>query len=158
MQKENIKAILFDSDGTLFQSEKYHLTAWAQALKNFNIKVEPESYRKYICKSEKWIESDIKKQYNANFNDGDLIKEKDKIFLEIFGSQELKGKGLMPYARESVDFFWNKSFLLALCTNGGKNETLLKLKNNDMEKYFNIIITAEDVQSPKPAPKSILRQ
>ncbi|MFA6252449.1 MAG: HAD family phosphatase [Candidatus Paceibacterota bacterium] len=152
MQKENIKAILFDLDGTLFRSERYHLMAWNEALKKFDITVDPEIYHIYIGKSAKWIEADIKNRYNKNFADGELIKEKDKIFQELFKQKGWSAEGLMPFARESVEFFNNNSYLLSICTNGSREETLLKLRNSGIEKYFDAVFTTDDVASAKPAP------
>ncbi|MCK9578279.1 HAD family phosphatase [bacterium] len=152
MQKENIKAILFDLDGTLFKSERYHLAAWNEALNKFNISIDPSLYPIYVGKSAEWIEEDIKKRFDADFKKGELIKEKNKIFVNLFGYTEWDTEGLMPFARKSVQFFYDNSFLLSICTSGSREETVMKLRNSDMEKYFNTIFTADDVKLCKPAP------
>lgn len=152
MNKNNIKAILFDLDGTLFRSEMYHFIAWNEALKNFNITVDPSVYGIYVGKSAEWIEDDIKKRYKADFQKGDLIKEKNKIFIELFGNLGWENGGLMPYAKEAIEYFYNKSFQLAICTSGSREETIFKLQSADIEKYFDAIFTADDVEFCKPAP------
>ncbi|MFA6348361.1 MAG: HAD family phosphatase [Candidatus Paceibacterota bacterium] len=151
MNKQNIKAILFDLDGTLFKSEWYHFMAWNKAVKNFDISIKPETAKIYVGKSAKWIEDDIRVRYNANFKEGELIKEKEKIFTELFGEVK-QGDDLMPHAKDILQYFFDNSFKLAVCTCGGREETIQKLKNSDIEKYFNEIFTADDVEFCKPAP------
>ncbi|MFA5080726.1 MAG: HAD family phosphatase [Candidatus Paceibacterota bacterium] len=152
MNKQDIKAILFDLDGTLCKSEWLHFIAWNKALKNFNIKIDPSLFMIYNRRSPQWIENDIKLKSNANFQEGDLIKEKDRIFIELFGESNSEDNGLMPYAYDAVKFFYDNSFMLAVCTSGSRDETILKLKNGNIEKYFNAIFSADDVEFPKPAP------
>lgn len=151
MDKQKIKAILFDFNGTLFKDDVNELIAWNKALKNFNIVVDPKLYPIYAEKSPEWIEDDIKQRYNGKFQSGELIALKNKIFTELFGSVN-NDQGLTPYASEAVTHFYNKSFLLAVCTNGNKEGTISKLKDNGLEKYFNVIVSASEVDSAKPAP------
>jgi len=152
MNKNNIKAILFDLDGTLFRSEMYHFIAWNEALKKFSIIVSPEKYILYTGKSAEWIEDDIRAMCNNAFQKGELINEKNKIFMDLFGNLGWEDGGLMPYAKEAIEYFYNKSFQLAICTSGGREETIFKLQSASIEKYFDAIFTADDVEFCKPAP------
>lgn len=150
MNKENIKAILFDSDGTLFMSEYRQAKVWKNILDDYNIEIPKEDYLLYAGKTSEQIEEIITSKYDLNLNKGDLVKRRDEEMLKLYGEDGLE---LMPCAREAVEFFHkHPNFKIALCTNGGKEEMEVKLKRNGFDKYFSLVITKTDVDKPKPAP------
>ena len=154
MNKEDIKAILFDLDGTLFRSEACDYIAWNEALKQFGVLVGPEHYCLYTGKSAEWVEEDIIKKNGLDILPGTIISLKKKLFIDMFGDEDI---ALMPYAQEAVRFFKERGFLLGLCTGGVKQEVCIKLGSGKMEKCFSTIVTADDVVSNKPAPDVYLK-
>lgn len=150
MDKNNIKAVLFDSDGTLFKSEYRQVKAWAEVLDDYDVVIPAEDYLQYAGKTAEQIEDMIVEKYDLKIKKGDLVKRRDEIMLKCYGEDELE---LMPCAREAVEFFHNNpSLKIALCTNGSKEEMELKLKRNNFDNYFHAVITKTDVRNPKPAP------
>lgn len=150
MNKENIKAILFDLDGTLFKTEAYQIKAWDEILEKRGITVSPKDYFRYIGKTAREVEKDLVKDFGLKVQEGELEKEKEELILKWFGSNDLE---LMPYAREAVEFFaCHPDLKIALCTSGSKKEVLCKLKKNNLCDKFDVIITKDDVSDGKPAP------
>jgi len=150
MNPKNIKAILFDSDGTLFQSEYRQAKIWDEILAEHNINIPPEDYILYAGKTAEQIEAILIDRYNLKIKKGSLVKKRDEMVLKLYGIENLE---LMPCAREAVEFFYHHpDFDLALCTNGGIEEVRLKLVRNGFDHYFSAIITKDDVLNPKPAP------
>jgi len=150
MDKQAIKAILFDSDGTLFQSEYRQAKAWAEVLKDYKVAIPPEDYVLYAGKTTEQIEDLIIKKNNLKVQKGDLVKRRDEIMLQWYVENNVE---LMPCAREALKFFYeHPAYYVALCTNGGREEIKLKLERNQLTQYFNVIITKDDVLNPKPAP------
>lgn len=150
MNKENIKAILFDSDGTLFMSEYRQAKVWKNILDDYNIEIPKEDYLLYAGKTSEQIEEIIIRKHNLKIYGGELVKRRDEEMLKLYGEDGLE---LMPCAREAVEFFHkHPNIKIALCTNGGKEEMEVKLKRNGFDKYFSLVITKTDVKRPKPAP------
>jgi HAD superfamily hydrolase (TIGR01509 family) len=154
MEKDNIRAILFDLDGTIFRSEACDYIAWNEALKKFNITVPLELYPLYTGKSEEWVENDIRQRYDSSIKEGEIIRLKKEIFIKMFGTEEIV---LMPYAEEAIKYFFDRNFSLAICTGGHKQEVDIKLRNNNLRNYFSSIVTSSDVESNKPAPDVYLK-
>ena len=48
LDRYDTKAVIFDLDGTLIDNNSFHLLAWKQYLKNIDIEVGEEEYRKNI--------------------------------------------------------------------------------------------------------------
>lgn len=155
INQEKIKAILFDSDGTLFQSEYRQAKIWAEILDNYNIVIPTDDYILYAGKTAEQIEEILIERYNLPIKNGDLVKRRDEMALKLYGECDLD---LLPCAREAVEYFHNHpEFKIALCTNGGRQEVEAKLERNGFANYFNVVITKSDVQNPKPAPDIYLK-
>ncbi|MFA5087145.1 MAG: HAD family phosphatase [Candidatus Paceibacterota bacterium] len=150
MNKQDIKAILFDSDGTLFQSEYKQAKVWSEILDDYDIVIPVEDYILYAGKTGEQIEDIIVEKYGLKINKGDLVKRRDEMVLKLYGEDALE---LMPCAREAVEYFHNNpEFKIALCTNSGKDEMETKLERNGFAHYFPVVVTKTDVENPKPAP------
>ncbi len=150
MNKSDIKAILFDSDGTLFKSEYRQAKVWGEILNDYDIVIPPTDYLLYAGKTSEQIEEIIIQKYNLKIRKNELVKKRDEQMIKFYGQDNLE---LMPYARETIEYFHNHpNFQIALCTNSGSEEMNLKLRRNGFANYFSIVITKDDVKNPKPAP------
>jgi len=58
---------------------------------------------------------------------------------------------LFPYSIEILDYLKNKNYQLHIITNGFPEVQHIKIKNVDLENYFNQIIISEEVGYKKPA-------
>ncbi len=56
---------------------------------------------------------------------------------------------LMPYAREILDYLSEK-YRLHIITNGFRETQMRKLKQSQIEHYFEVVLCSEDVQAHKP--------
>jgi beta-phosphoglucomutase-like phosphatase (HAD superfamily) len=150
MDKENIKGIIFDLDGVLFDSEYYQWQGWVEPLRKYGIELTKEKYFDYAGKSGKQIDEEMIKDFNLNVPIGTLWDAK-KVLIEKWFNE--KTMPLMPYAREAVEFFvGDPRFKVALCSGGDKGEIVAKLEKNDFVKYFPIIAAGSDVERSKPFP------
>jgi HAD superfamily hydrolase (TIGR01549 family) len=151
MENKNIKAILFDLDGTLYKTEAYQLKAWNDVLEKRGIFIDPKDYFKYIGKTALEVEKSIIEEHNLDIELGEIEKEKEKILLQWFKDDD--DLELMPYAKEAVEFFSSHPTLkMGICISGSKKEVVCKLKKNGLCERFDLIITKDEVLNGKPAP------
>ncbi|HOC53420.1 MAG TPA: HAD family phosphatase [Candidatus Pacearchaeota archaeon] len=151
MEIKNIKAILFDLDGTLYKTEAYQLKAWNDVLEKRGVFINPKEYYKYVGKTALEVEKDIIKEYKIDIEPGELEKEKETLLIEWFKDDD--DLELMPHAKEVIEFFSDHpTIAMGLCTSGSKNEVICKLEKNNLFDKFDIIITKDDVSRGKPFP------
>ncbi|MDD2274387.1 MAG: HAD family phosphatase [Candidatus Pacebacteria bacterium] len=146
----NIRGIIFDLDGILFDSEYYQWQGWVEPLREYGIELTKEMYFSYAGKSGKQIDQELIKDFNLGIENSTLWNKK-KVLIEKWFNE--KAMPIMPYAKEAVEYFSsNPNFKIALCSGGDKEEVVTKLEKNDFLKYFPVITAGDDVEKSKPWP------
>ena len=150
MQK--IKALLFDLDGTLVNSEIIHFDCWNEILEEYGIKLTYDVWLKNYAgiplpaKAEKLI-----KKYNIETPQAEIIRKKEQITIERLRSKDVD---MMPYATEVLNYFSEQKLILGLVTASSRADAETIFERNGLDRYFNVIITRSEVNKSKPDPES----
>lgn len=153
--ERQIKAVVFDMDGVLLDSETISLRTWNLAAQEFCIP---------------GIESVAKK--SMGMSDSDIIASLDEFFMregfpvkgahflarttELFSLlEEKEGLPLMPYARQAVDYMKSK-YTVALASSTRKEAVCRQLKAAGLLEKFETITTGDMVKKSKPSPEIYL--
>jgi putative hydrolase of the HAD superfamily len=75
-----------------------------------------------------------------------LAKKMSAQFLELLPTK----KNLFPYTLEILNYLQAKNYQLYLVTNGFENVQYNKIKNSNLQQYFQYVITSEASNSLKP--------
>lgn len=151
---KRIKAILFDLDGTLVYDEEIQKKALTKTIDSFNLNISlNEFFQRFTGKNLVQIEEDLIKEFEEIIKKGEFRKRRKDFVVDLLSKQKTR---CTHYAKEFLEFVSQK-YPLAICSAGEKEEILLKLKNNDLLKYFKKIISAGDVERSKPYPDIYLK-
>jgi len=148
-----IKGLIFDLDGTLADTMPYHFEGWRKACRKYGADIKPGFLRKHTG-SPGWIIADeIIKECNLNgsVTIDQIIDEKLQEFFKI----QHKAKQIEPVV-EIVKKYHGK-LPMAIGTGGHRDAVERTLTITDLRKYFEIIITANDVENFKPHPETFLK-
>ncbi len=151
--KPGIKGLIFDLDGTLADTMPYHFEAWKRACLKHGADMDNEFLRRYTG-SPGWIIANevIKKcGLNGGVTAEQIIEEK---LVEFYSMQH----HIQPVA-PVVDIVkkYHNILPMAVGTGGHREAVERTLEITDLRKYFEIIITANDVENFKPHPETFLR-
>ena len=143
-----IKAVLIDLDGFLINSEELYLEANKIYFKRFNF-IFTESLHKQGTgrKFADWI----KTVTSIDKSGDELLKERNLVFFAL-AKQKLK---LLPGAKEFLELA-HKNFKTALVTSSKKDYLGLVFGITKISKYFDLIITGDQITKGKPDPESYL--
>ncbi len=145
-----IKGLIFDCDGTLVDSMPLHTEAWKYALNKFG----KEYNRDFFYSHKGMKENDIVELYNQKFNyslnNRDVVSAKH----EFFRNKIHELKPIEPVAELVYKF--NGILPMAVVSGGTRKNVEDELTITGLITYFEIILTADDLFKPKPAPDLFL--
>lgn len=143
-RKRNFSGLLFDLDGTLLDSFPAHFTAYKLMFARFKIDITEESflnsyspnwyytYQQMGLPEESWSE--------ANYY---WIEEAEKRPPELF-----------PGTRETLTRL-SDCYRLGIVTSGTKSRVIRDLERTGIESFFEVLITGDDIEHPKPSPEGL---
>ena len=136
MQK--LKALLFDLDGTLIDSEFFHFECWNEILAPYGFQLTYQDWLKNYAgiplpaNAKSLIERfAIKTPLN------EIIERREHLTIERL---RLTDVNLMPFVSETLDFFEGKQLILALVTSSPRKDVEAIFNRNGLGKYFKLII------------------
>jgi len=148
-----IKAVLFDVDGVLLDSEEIHYEVEAAALRAFGVPATSEMIKKQYSGSRLDVEfPGIAKKFNKTIVFKEVLKKRDILLKDALK----KGFPKAPFVDEMLSNL-SKKYLLALATMGEKHFIGKEIERSNLQQYFKVSIFGEDVVNSKPDPEIFLK-
>jgi beta-phosphoglucomutase-like phosphatase (HAD superfamily) len=151
--KPGIKGLIFDLDGTLADTMPYHFRGWKLASQKYGADIDTAFLRKHTGSPGWFIANEIIKKCNLkdSVTVDQLIEEK---LIEFYKDQQFV-KPIVPVAEIAKKYFG--ILPMSIGTGGHREAVERTLEVTDLRKYFEIIITANDVTNFKPHPETFLK-
>jgi beta-phosphoglucomutase-like phosphatase (HAD superfamily) len=145
-----IKAIIFDMDGVIFNTENIWALAYINANHVFNINLSDDVRKSFCGKSEELVKKDLIKL----FPNLDIIKYRKYIHDYVNNSIKENKYEVKKGFFELINYLKNNNYKIALASSSDRNKinNLFKNKNIDLN-IFDSIISGDDVlDRGKPDP------
>jgi beta-phosphoglucomutase-like phosphatase (HAD superfamily) len=151
--KPGVKGLIFDLDGTLVDSMPLHYDGWKKACEKFGAHIDP-AFLRFHTGSPGWaIAAAIIE--NSGLNGSVTADQIMKVKLEEFYKTQHLLKPIEPVA-DIVRRYYGK-LPMAIGTGGHREAVERTLEVTGMKQYFDIIVTANDVNQHKPFPDTFLK-
>jgi HAD superfamily hydrolase (TIGR01509 family) len=141
------RALLFDLDGTLAETDSLHLPTWVDALEPYGVDIDEEFYRERISGRSTGeivgdLLPDLSEEEGASIGDA-----KEASFRErAAGLEPLPG--LLDFVQEGK----RRGMHMALVTNAPKENVGAILPALKLQDYFQTVVLAAEVGAVKPDP------
>jgi len=144
---ENTKAVIFDFDGVVVNSEPYYEAAIGEVLSEYGIKISEDEWDQFKGLADE-------KFYELLESKFDLHGEIEEINERIDRSLRKKVIDLnyIPGFKDFYDFI-NKNYKTGLVTSTSSNHLEWLFKNTVIEDLFDLKVTACDIENSKPHPE-----
>jgi HAD superfamily hydrolase (TIGR01509 family) len=149
-----IKAIIFDMDGVLLDTETICDRTWDVAAKEMSLPKIEEA--KEICRgcSKTDTEINLRSLWGKDVSIDDFLKRTSQLFNEI---ETTEGISLMKGVIKALDYLKNKGYRLALASSTREIVVRRQLTNAKLITYFETITTGDMVTHSKPNPEIYLK-
>jgi len=156
---QSIKAIIFDCDGTLVDSEEAHLDAWRRTLQNRGHDLSPEQCQLYTGKSATVIAKLISEKIGYECA-AEVLAEKRAYYRELHERGFPAIESTVAFAKRLADAKGKLNLKLGLASAAVKSEILRNLRHLKIEDLFDVVLSGQDdlkdyvdpegVNKPKP--------
>jgi HAD superfamily hydrolase (TIGR01509 family) len=141
------RALLFDLDGTLAETDSLHLPTWMDVLRPHGIEVDEEFYRERISgRSNSKIVEDLLPDLTAEEGQ-QLTDAKEASFRERAGELEPL-PGLLDFVEEGR----SRGLWIVLVTNAPEENVEAILLALELREFFDEVVLADEVGPGKPDP------
>lgn len=148
MTKE-IKAVIFDLDGTLTDTEKFYQIAWPKALEHFGYKCEPWMPLELRSLGRPFAPERFKEWFGQDFDYNQVREYRKALVVDIIKEQ---GIPLKPGVKEILAWLRENGILTCIATANEYERTKGYLTKLGLFELFDRIICSDMVKLGKPAP------
>lgn len=147
------EAVIFDWDGTLADTKKAVVESFRRALKELGCRVDDDFIERRIGTGTRKTLEDALREGNITFH-GKMLEEltEKKVRLQT----ELHDMvNLFEGSTDLLDALYGR-IKIALATMSSRKVVDKLLSEKRMERYFDVVVTADEVSKPKPDPEIFL--
>lgn len=145
------KALIFDLDGTLSNSLPVHVKTWQMVGDKYNFDFDPNIIHELTGRPTIEFAKRIIKQYNVDENPETMVRLKQQLFWDC------------AYLLQPVDEVisivkdYHGKLPMSVGTGASKKSAEVQLKELGIQKYFEHIVSADDVEKHKPHPETFVK-
>jgi HAD superfamily hydrolase (TIGR01549 family) len=148
LHRASLRAFIFDVDGTLVDSNEFHVESWDRAFRHFGKQFSREQLRAQIGKgSDQYLPEFLSAQEIERFG-----KELDEYRSELFKKEYLPRVQPFPKVRELFQRIRDDQKRIVLASSGKKADTKHYIKLLKIDNLIEGYTSADDADRSKPAP------
>lgn len=145
------RAVMFDYDGVLVNSEPIHRMAWAQIFRARGVCVSEADFAWSVGRRDITFAERIVTKFRLSEEPETIRNEKRAVYLRMLQTKVRAFEGIPELLRHL-----GSSRPLGLVTSSMLGEVEVGLDNLGLREHFDTLVTSEDVQQHKPHPEPYL--
>ena len=143
-----LSAAIFDLDGVLADSEPWWSQIDAKLLAEYGVKYCGEYHQNVVGVSYRLAVEFYKKAFALSVPTEEMMRRRGEIATEFFANRV----GVFPPVKEVLEELRQMKLHLAVATSSVTASARPFLDRHQLTKFFEIIVTGEEVERGKPAP------
>ena len=149
-----IKAIIFDMDGLMIDSERVTFECYQERLKDMNLTMDEEFYKTLLGKPIKGIYQRFYDVYGNDFPIENVIQDVHQLMAERFETEGVPvKKGLV----ELLHYLKDNNYKTIVATSSNRDRVDTILAQAKITEFFDDSICGDEVTKGKPNPEVFLK-
>lgn len=144
-----LRAVIFDMDGVLIDSEPVHAKAAVETLKPYGVELTLDYCYEFIGTSTRFMLQTVIEQYNLSVSCTELEtayqQEKQKLI-------DREGFSTIPGVIPLIQDLYKHGVQLAIASSSTQSEIENTVRELGIAKYFDKLVSGTTVPNPKPSP------
>jgi HAD superfamily hydrolase (TIGR01509 family) len=149
----SFRAVIFDLDGVLADSEPWWNQIDAQLLADYSVNYHGEYHQNVLGVSYRLAVDFYKNAFRICVPVEELMRRRGEIATEFFANRI----GLFPSVKATLEQLRDMKLRLAVATSSVAASARPFLERTEIRSFFDVIVTGDEVQRGKPHPDIYLR-
>lgn len=150
-----LKAVLFDMDGVIVDSEPMHRKAFFKVFEDLGITVSMEVYTSFAGSSTQNIADKLISMYDLQVSAQEIMDSKRKYFKGYFYNDS--EFDLIPGVRKLIEYYYNNGIKLVVASSATRTTIEMVFDKFGLDKYFMGRISGADLVESKPNPEIFIK-
>ncbi|MAM91178.1 MAG: hypothetical protein CMI15_06840 [Opitutaceae bacterium] len=146
------KAVIWDMDGLLLDSERISNESWLMACASLEVEIDENVFRSIIGMNSRTSRATLERQISDEVDLELLISTANEIYRERVAA----GIPLKPGARASIEWLDQADIPQSVATSTQHSLAKKKLGDHDLVQHFHPIVGGDQVEHGKPNPEIFL--
>lgn len=148
-----IRAVIFDMDGVIVESEHIHIEAEQQTMLKHGVHISADELHTYTGTTAEFMFTELIKNYRLNTTFERIFKEKEEVLFKLLEKETRPTKGVIELLKKLKQ----KGIKLAIASSSHRKLIDYILRRLDIGRLFDFVVSAEDIAHSKPNPEIFLK-
>ena len=146
-----LKAVIFDMDGVIIDSEPTHMKLENETYKKLGIEVTGDEHLSFVGATSNYMWETLKNKYKLSQTLEELIEYERNKYFKYLNSDECEIT-LIEGVKELIEDLHENGVKLAIASSSPLNVIEAIAKKFQIEEYFEVFVTGDYVKKSKPEP------
>ncbi|MGH4117231.1 HAD family hydrolase [Clostridium sp.] len=146
-----LKAVIFDMDGVIIDSEPIHMKLENETYKKLGIDVTGNEHLSFVGSTSHYMWKTLRNKYKLSQTLEELIEYDRNIYFKYLNSDECEII-LIEGVKELIEDLHENGVKLAIASSSPLNVIEAIVKKFQIEEYFEVFVTGDYVKKSKPEP------
>ena len=144
-----MKAVIFDMDGVIIDSEPIHFEVDMQTMREFSVNISKDELNKYVGTTNEYMLNDLINKYKIQKSIKEILEYKMELTIRRIKETKINAISGIPELLISLK---HNNIKTAIGSSSPKELIITVIEKFQLGKYFDCIVSGDEVKEGKPKP------
>ena len=144
-----MKAVIFDMDGVIIDSEPIHFEVDMQTMREFGVNISKDELNKYVGTTNEYMLNDLINKYKIQKSIKEILEYKMELTIRRIKETKINAISGIPELLISLK---HNNIKTAIGSSSPKELIITVIEKFQSGKYFDCIVSGDEVKEGKPKP------